>query len=176
MKSDTELVSPWWTPTPSSSHKYCCQVMTPSQSCFLGGENKRATTHTHIWSRTHTQMWNLWVVSPASKDVSQLHKCPWRLQRAGADFSTVIRNVPNPSCSYSKAHLANLNGFIVLWVLSHPLREKEKTGTVPCKQPWGQKDKAGTPGGSTQSGHCACTGKAARRCCGWRGAYYYYMF
>ena len=79
------------------------------------------------------------MVSLAGKDISQLHKPLDTYKGLAADFSTVMRNVPNLSFSCSKvreiaAHLANVNGSIVLWVLSHPLREEVKTIAVPCSR------------------------------------------
>lgn len=88
-------------PIPSSSCKFCCQVMTLSQkNCFLGGKNKVATTITlTVWSATKTQMWSLQMVPLACKGISQLHKTLDTYKGLAADFSTMW-NVPKPSCSY----------------------------------------------------------------------------
>lgn len=67
-------------------------------------------------------------------------------KRLAADFSKVMWNVPNPSFQIAKLMWLlptwqNVNGFIVLWVLSHPLREKVKSGAVPWEQLLGQRTK-----------------------------------
>jgi hypothetical protein len=66
-----------------------------------------------------------------------------------AMFQTLHIHIP--MCMWSVPIWQKVNGFIVLWVLSHPLREKAETGVVPYKQPQEQKDKTRDPGSQQHS-------------------------
>lgn len=118
-------------PVASSSPKCRCQVMTPSprRNIFFGRREQGGNRDSHSLCK--------------GRRTPHSGMCTWPLRLARL-FLRGIRPLDTyPSFSYSKghvivAHSANVNEFIVLWVLSHPFRERAKTGAVPCTQPWGQ--------------------------------------